>query len=318
MPISINQFKQILVCVDLADEKRFVSNERSRSTQEAIDQAVWLAKSNRAELCLFYVLPLSAEQRSHDGQILMAEGNEYKSVHDDASEVLAEIAKKVSKQKIKASSKVVFGKPWIEIIREVVGGKFDLVIAGTRNQGPFRGMLFGSTGIKLLRKCPCPVWITKPADDDKQPVESILVAHDFTLVGDTALELGCSLARSPGVELHVLHALENHVPVFDESTSAFSATKSIDDQLAQLGMADKFVSVHVADGHAEEGILTCVKKFDINLLIMGTIARAGINGMLVGNTAEHVLPFLPCSILAIKPDGFKCPVSLEDKKSSYV
>jgi nucleotide-binding universal stress UspA family protein len=48
----------------------------------------------------------------------------------------------------------------------------------------------------------------------------------------------------------------------------------------------------------------------VELVVMGTVARAGIAGFLIGNTAERVLGKLPCSVLA-KPDGFVCPVSLD-------
>jgi universal stress protein E len=48
----------------------------------------------------------------------------------------------------------------------------------------------------------------------------------------------------------------------------------------------------------------------IDLVVMGTVARAGIAGMLIGNTAERVLGKLPCSVLTVKPDGFVSPVPL--------
>ena len=48
-----------------------------------------------------------------------------------------------------------------------------------------------------------------------------------------------------------------------------------------------------------------------NLLIMGTIARSGISGILIGNTAERLLPHVPCSVLALKPDGWKCPIEAD-------
>ena len=49
----------------------------------------------------------------------------------------------------------------------------------------------------------------------------------------------------------------------------------------------------------------------IDLVVMGTVARAGIAGMLIGNTAERVLRKLPCSVLTVKPDGFVSPVRLD-------
>jgi universal stress protein E len=42
--------------------------------------------------------------------------------------------------------------------------------------------------------------------------------------------------------------------------------------------------------------------------VMGTISRGGIPGVLVGNTAERLLPRLDCSLLTVKPEDFVCPV----------
>jgi nucleotide-binding universal stress UspA family protein len=49
----------------------------------------------------------------------------------------------------------------------------------------------------------------------------------------------------------------------------------------------------------------------IDLVVMGTVARAGIAGMLIGNTAERVLRKLPCSVLTVKPDVFVSLVRLD-------
>ena len=48
----------------------------------------------------------------------------------------------------------------------------------------------------------------------------------------------------------------------------------------------------------------------IDVLVMGTVARGGLSGLLIGNTAERVLRKLPCSVLTVKPDGFVSPVRL--------
>ena len=45
---------------------------------------------------------------------------------------------------------------------------------------------------------------------------------------------------------------------------------------------------------------------------MGTVARTGIPGLLIGNTAETILQRVDCSVLAVKPDGFVSPVGLDE------
>ena len=44
---------------------------------------------------------------------------------------------------------------------------------------------------------------------------------------------------------------------------------------------------------------------------MGTVARAGLEGYFIGNTAEMVLQRVACSVLTVKPDGFVTPVILD-------
>jgi nucleotide-binding universal stress UspA family protein len=47
----------------------------------------------------------------------------------------------------------------------------------------------------------------------------------------------------------------------------------------------------------------------IDVLVMGTVCRAGIPGFIIGNTAERVLDAVDCSVLVVKPEGFVSPVA---------
>jgi len=49
----------------------------------------------------------------------------------------------------------------------------------------------------------------------------------------------------------------------------------------------------------------------VDLVVMGTVARTGIAGFFMGNTAESILTQLDCSVLTIKPPGFISPITLE-------
>jgi nucleotide-binding universal stress UspA family protein len=66
-------------------------------------------------------------------------------------------------------------------------------------------------------------------------------------------------------------------------------------------------------GEPEAVISDFVVGHGIDLVVMGTVARGGIPGLLIGNTAERVLRQLPCSVLAVKPDGFVSPVKLDSE-----
>jgi universal stress protein E len=74
--------------------------------------------------------------------------------------------------------------------------------------------------------------------------------------------------------------------------------------LAPLGMSTADPNVHLLRG--DPGVLipqlTVYDKTD--LILMGTVARTGIAGLLMGNTAEKILQNVSCSVLALKPSSF--------------
>jgi universal stress protein E len=309
----MERFKNILVGVDVSDSEHLVADSVTPATSCAIDTGVWLAKKNKAKLHFFNALEVSAyarlvaEDHSGDDSELIA----------DTEDRLAGITQEAITQGVDASFSMAFGKNWVELIRCVLKKHHDIVIVGTRERGVVSSTLFGSTGMKLLRKCPCPVWVTKPAQGEQ--IASVLVADDFSEVGDLVVELGTSLADLHNAQLYVLHALElglgrREWDSFEirQRERAESARK-LDAQFARCDMDNlqKTPVTIVEVDSADAAIMKQIKKHHIDLLVMGTIARSGVPGVLTGNTAERLLPRIPCSVLAVKPKEFVCPIPAE-------
>ena len=66
--------------------------------------------------------------------------------------------------------------------------------------------------------------------------------------------------------------------------------------------------IHLVKGEPQTAIPKFTKTNRTDLVVMGTVGRTGIAGLFIGNTAEKILRNLNCSVLAIKPTGFKSPV----------
>ena len=73
-----------------------------------------------------------------------------------------------------------------------------------------------------------------------------------------------------------------------------------------------YMGTTVTDGRRPDVIAEFAKAHHVELIVMGTVARTGIPGLLIGNTAETILQRVDCSVLAVKPDGFVSPVTLVD------
>lgn len=69
------------------------------------------------------------------------------------------------------------------------------------------------------------------------------------------------------------------------------------------------VTVHHQRGTPAVGIAELTRDLQIDIVVMGTVARVRISGFIIGNTAENILSQGSCSVLTLKPHGFVSPVS---------
>ncbi len=311
----MERFSKILVGVDLGWADRTVAEELSEPNLEAVRQALWLAKANSASVHFLFCLDLSAKAL----QLIRETSGSEVNVLQEAETKLANLVAEANSGGIEADSSVVIGKSWLQIIHQVLKNKYDLVVIGTRHKGVVEGLLLGSTATKLVRKCPCAVWVTKPLKDNVH--RSIVVAHDLRSVGEHALELGCSMAESQKAHLHVVHAAEFN-DYLDMMPDAFPREELIKDYREKVEQTIKQqldrikltvpATVHVPIESPEFAILDCAKKNHADLIVIGTVGRTGISGFITGNTAERLLPRIPCSLLTVKPAEFRSPVELTE------
>ncbi len=334
----MNIFKNILVGIDLARCNPLDSSGLNPVTLEPIHWGIQLAKANSASLLFF-----SASNISEEALMLLAEEDRAHvrdTIYQGGSKLLQNLVQQAKMQGVEAESKLVPGKGWLEIIRQVLRDKHDLVLVGTRDLTTLRRVLFGSTSMKLLRCCPCPVLATKPStltsgvlragsfpvpDTDTLPL-NILVATDLKPSSEVAMHLGMDLAQQLNAHLHILHVVEYELDEvasiglpdatqeeYRRKTRA-QAQELLDTQLAKTDYKTlgSRIEVHLAGsvGFPEDAIQNYIQVHDIHLLVMGTIGRGGIRGIMIGNTAERLLPEVGCSVLAVKPPDFICPVEV--------
>lgn len=226
---------------------------------------------------------------------------------------------------LRVTTDVLRGTPFVEIIREVQRGGHDLLVKTAGEEGGLSSVLFGSVDMHLLRKCPCPVWLLQP--DTRLSFKRILASVDAAAeaaegrsLNRLILELSTSLAAVYGSELHVAHCwrvpgaslLERRVSAAELDryrSQVISRTAALFGEL----LADFSAQVpperrHLLEGDPGAKLARFARDREIDLVVMGTVARSGVPGLLIGNTAEKLIPQLRCSVLTAKPEGFVSPV----------
>ena len=220
---------------------------------------------------------------------------------------------------------VLEGKPFISIIQQVIRHGYDLVV---KQNNESEGV--DNLGMRLLRKCPCPIWLVKGSDTAR--FKRILGAVDVSTDNEETvalnrkiLELTHSLAQRESGEAHYLYAWyfssESMLrgPRFKVAEREIlkikqDIIKDGSELLEQLFHSTHIQPdtghLHIIEGRTQSVIHQIIEKMNIDVLVMGTVGRTGIPGMLIGNTAESIVKDVKCSLMAVKPDGFVTPVSL--------
>lgn len=307
----------------------------------ALERAVTLADNNQARLTVVEVIDQMPRITKLIDQILLLEEFQEKIVagHRQRLEELVAPWRK----KMEIQTKVLIGIPFLEIIREILRNGHDLVIK-TAESGGLLDRVFGSDDMHLLRECPCPVWLVKSESpkvfhrilaavdvDDYYPPEELNTRHQLNL---QILEMASSLALSEFAKLHVVHVWEAvgensirgaFMDLSDDKIIAYiegvgkqhkkNLNALMGELIARSGRnALEYLKpqVYLLKGYPRKEIPVLAKEIEVDLLVMGTVARTGISGFFMGNTAETILNQLNCSVLAVKPPGFVTPVTLEN------
>jgi len=242
----------------------------------------------------------------------------------------------VAEPDINIEVKALVGKPFIEVIRYVLRCDHDLVIKNADETQGIGRVLFGSTDMHLMRKCPCPVWIIKATEQPQFGRILAALDHDpedavTDVLNRRILEMSTSLALSEFNELHIVHAWRSACESFMKSPRMNPTNVDVDAMVAEEAeeqrswlksivtahgaKADKDAidylnpCLHVMNGRAAQVVPMTARGLGVDLVIMGTVGRSGVAGLFMGNTAEKILAQLDCSVLAIKPPGFETPVS---------
>lgn len=312
-----------------------------------IERAVSLAENSQARLTFADVVPRLRAGITLSGSSARS-GDLQASMAADRLRALQAMTRHYQ-QRVEIDHQVLTGTPFLEIIRAVLRNDHDLVLKPAENPG-FIQRMFGSDDMQLLRACPCPVWITRPGEQTNYA--NILVAIDINVDADAEatrsplaerdrnqqlLALACSLALSDFATLQILHVWdapgEAVIRTWSDDPGAM-ATRYVNDEYARhqraLNDVDAWLRDHLGAetyqylaprfhlhrGMPATAIPEAAQQLQADVVLMGTVARVGIAGLLIGNTAEAVLEQLTCAVLAVKPADYVSPITLENTETA--
>src|SRR5579884_2780923 len=134
--------------------------------------------------------------------------------------------------------------------------------------------------------------------------KKILCPIDLDAVSPAALELALSIAQLHHGSIRLLYASSLPMPRSAEAAD-IAAPSEIAERLEQLGReryAGKVpYQVEVWSGDAATAILRAIQESEVDLVVMATHGRSGMDRLVLGSVTEQVVRESPVPVLTIKP-----------------
>lgn len=312
MSVALEGYRRILVATDF-----------SAHADAALRQAVWLARQTGASITLAHALPnLRRVVHSASTQakldLLYGEGEQFqREVRRKSDARLRKQIADLGTTNLDVAFETLLGEPFVELTHAVQAEGYDLVLAGTHGLSAWEKVFVGSTAKRLIRKCPAGVWIVKAEHAGTPKV--VLAPTDFSDVALKAVAKGAWVARQANAQFHLLHVIDSaDVPedIISHVSEGSSLRREINEEaktrldafLNSLSVDRSRIHIHLSWGSPWKEIERMAQHLSVDLIAMGTVGRSGIQGLLLGNTAEKVLGACACSILTVKPDDFVSPI----------
>lgn len=139
-------------------------------------------------------------------------------------------------------------------------------------------------------------------------IKKILFPTDFSDNANNALPFALAIAKKNNATLHILHSIEepyDFAPMNEEIKEGVSGKvrKLFAEMTEEISnnkrYSDLKIQTHIQTGRSTYAILEEARAFDIDLIVMGTKGRSGLQKWLFGSTTAEIIEHSEFPIMAI-------------------
>lgn len=146
--------------------------------------------------------------------------------------------------------------------------------------------------------------MSSPAVSTRVAIDNILLATDFSSCSDSALTYAAGIARRYGSTLSLVSVVPT-VPYDLLPADPLRPLQVAGEQMEALSTSEKLKGIqhkeYVEQGDVSTVLGDMVRQFDIDLIVLGTHGRRGIEKLLMGSVAEDVFRHAACPVMTVGP-----------------
>jgi nucleotide-binding universal stress UspA family protein len=138
-------------------------------------------------------------------------------------------------------------------------------------------------------------------------INTILHPTDFSERSQQAFKLACSLASQHQARLLLVYVVSTPppppLPYNEAGLGTFEDTaEAAQIRLEELRTSHSNIEIEyvLAEGKPAQEINRIARETDADLIVMGTHGRTGLDRLLMGSVAEHVVRKAPCRVITVR------------------
>jgi len=214
---------------------------------------------------------------------------------------LNKILSDCQKANISSNPQILEGLASDEILKYAVEQKVNLIFAGRKGNSDIEHILIGSTTSRLIRNSMVPVCVISHPKRDAR-IERILCPIDFTDFSLMELDYAINLARQMNVKLYVAHISEffsYKVPVFKRDI----LLEKINEKIRDIASDHRYniENIFYDIGEPAQKIIEIARKNKMDVIVMATHQRKGVEKFFLGSITEKVLMYSDIPVIVLPP-----------------
>lgn len=292
------------LCPTATKEKLLLPTDCSEFSEGAIREAINLAKTCSSKLFIISVIETNPEYESIAPQLI-------EKAEKETRQHLESVKNRAAKEGVDCEIIARQGEdPYKYIVDEAAKHQVSMIIMGRRGRKGLKRLMMGSVTAKVIGHSPCNVLVVPRAA--RLEFRKILIATDGSKYSNAAASEAVAIAKRCGASLiaasvvpyesisplGIVHSEMQWELITEESRKAAESNIKNVKQIAEK--EDVKIEELILEGRPYEAIINAAKEKGVDLIVVGSHGRTGLDRLLMGSVTERVIGHAECAVLVVK------------------
>jgi nucleotide-binding universal stress UspA family protein len=264
-------------------ERLLLATDGSDCSEGAVREGIRLAKDCGTKVYVLSVIEYNPELEALAPNLV-------EEMENEASACVRSVKELADREGVACETLITrTGAPHASIVDEAANLKANMIVMGRRGRTGLKRLLMGSVTARVVGYSPVNVFVVPRAA--KTEFRNILVATDGSAFSDAAAREAVCMAKCTGGTVMALSVARTEGEDVWENVQ----------RVRQLGEKEGVRVKTVTDvGRHYEVIVRNAEEGNIDLIVMGSHGRTGLDRLLMGSVTEKVIGLASCPVLVTK------------------